>query len=469
MDKAVEASATHVVGYAYDAKGQKDSKFAIEETEIAKMQKAENGDYLAKLNVSGYVRHIELYFYYKEGDEKFATNCKYIHTDFASRNRDGDIIIDCDADDVYFTIKTYDSLSQETNRFTSGDKVYAKVFVTWHGDDYFYDSVINEERTFSLGGIISDATDVVDNSAQQSDEYRVLDALAQGTANLYVYNLGFTCLFSEHEVSVEPAAPDYTALYLAPNGYTVSRDGSKILDPDGTEADPANLPGEQEIVAGGEHTFVAIGAKQDDAGVTYELLGDTATAVLTTESANITNDGFKVSVAAGSTAADTASIQATMDELTSNAVSITVAAPVTYTALYLAPEGYAVNDDHTSIVDPNGTEVAADELPAEQGIAAGHEHVFVAIGAKNDGTAVTYELLGNTAEAVLTTESANIANTGFCVSISDEATAADTATIKAVYDDLTSNIVNIAVTVNYAELYIVPNGYTVSDDGTQIL
>ncbi len=477
LAKAVEAGATHVAGFAYNDRATLDSKFSIAETEIAKMKQAKNGDYMAELNVSGYVKHIDLYFYYKEGNEKLATNCKYIHTDFASLNKDEDIIIDCDANDAYFTIKTYDSLGQETSRFAAGDKVYAKVFVTCQGDDSFYvpfpspDDIINDDRTFTLGELVSDATDVVDKSAQENDEYKVLDALTQGTANLYVNNLGFTCLFSEHAVNVGPADPEFTALYIAPAGYTVSGDGGKILDPNGTEVAPSRLPKEQEIAAGANHTFVAIGAQKTAAGTTYELMGNKADAVLTTESQNINNDGFKVSVAAGATEADTATIGATYGDLNSNTIKIKVAVQVTYTALYLAPEGYTVSRDGSKILDPNGTEVLPARLPEEQVIVAGGEHTFVAIGAKKTAAGTTYELMGNQADAVLDTDSQNINNDGFKVSVVAGATVADEASIQATLGTLVSNVVNITVEapITYNALYLAPEGYTVSDDGTQIV
>ncbi len=476
--KAVEAGATHVAGFAYDDRANRDSEFSIAETEIAKMKKAKNGDYMAELDVSGRVTHIDLYFYYDEGKEKLATNCKYVPIDFASLLKEDKeiIVIDSDANDAYFTIKTYDGSGKETGRFASGDKVYAKVFVTCEGDESFYvpfpsPGSVNEDRTFTLGELVSDAADVVDNSTEKNDEYKVLKALAEGTANLYVYNLGFTCLFSEHEVNVGPVDPDFTALYLVPEGYTVSRDGTEILDPDGSSVDPSGLPKEQEIAAGASHTFVAIGAKKTADGTVYELMGNKADAVLTTDSRNINNDGFKVSVAAGATEADKAAIGAAYGGLASNTVQIKAAAPDAYTALYLAPEGYTVSRDGTKIFDPNGSSVSPSSLPKEQAIAAGGEHTFVAIGAKNGNAGVIYELLGDQAEAVLTTESANITNDGFKVSAAAAATSADVASIKAALDTLTSNAVNITVEgpVTYTALYLAPEGYTVSRDGSKIL
>ncbi|MDO5295241.1 MAG: hypothetical protein Q4F00_01160 [bacterium] len=477
LAKSVEGGATHVAGFAYNDSATRDKEFSVVETEIAKMKQAKNGDYLAELDVSGRVTHIDLYFYYDEGTEKLATNCKYIPIDFSSLiNGDKDIIIiDSDANDAYFTIKTYDGSGQETGRFASGDKVYAKVFVTCQGDESFYvpfpsPGSVNEDRTFTLGELVSDAADVVDNSTEKNDEYKVLKALAQGTANLYVYNLGFTCLFSEHEVNVGPVESDFTALYLAPAGYKVSDDGTKILDPNGNSVKPSSLPKEQEIAAGANHTFVAIGAKKTASGTTYELMGNKADAVLDTASQNINNSGFKVSVAAGAAEADKATIGAAYGDLKSNTIKIKVVAEeAKYTALYLAPAGYTVSRDGSQILDPDGAEVAPDDLPAEQGIAAGSEHTFVAIAAKSSGTAVSYELISAKAEAVLTTESANITNNGFQVSVAAEATVDDAATIRATFENLTSNIVNIVVPLNYVALYVTTDDYMVSDDGTQIV
>ena len=94
------------------------------------MDKADNGDYLAELIVNGASKHVDLYFYYENGDEKLATNGKYFSIDFASETKDHDIIIDCDANDVYITIKTYDNTGRETSNFAPGDKIFTKVFLT---------------------------------------------------------------------------------------------------------------------------------------------------------------------------------------------------------------------------------------------------------------------------------------------------------------------------------------------------
>ncbi|MCR5661618.1 MAG: hypothetical protein K6G50_05775 [bacterium] len=470
--KAVDAGAKYVDGFAYDDNGNIDSTFALKHQEIAKMDKADNGDYLAELIVNGASKHVDLYFYYENGDEKLATNGKYFSLDFASETKDHDIIIDCDANDVYITIKTYDNTGRETSNFAPGDKIFTKVFLTCQGENCFFAPIGgNSDRTFSVSEIISNDTEVADISSQKDDNYVLFDALANGTANLYVKNLDFTCLFSEHGINVGNDVPDYTAIYLAPEGYTVSEDGTKVLDPNGREVNVANLPDAQVIAAGGTHTFVAIGAKDDGtAAATYELLGNEADAVLDTTSQNINNDGFKVIVAEEATADDQASISATYRELTSNVINITVEAEDDFTAIYLVPEGYTVSDDGTKILDPNGEEVDTADLPDTQAIAAGESHTFVAIGAKDDGTAVTYALLGNAAEAVLETESQNISNNGFAVTVAAEAVATDEATISAKYGTLTSNVINITVEVPsaYNALYVVPWGYDPSDDGTEI-
>ncbi len=470
--KDVDADAVYVSGFAYDSNGQLDSNFSLKEQEIAKMDKAKNGDYLAELNVSGNVKHVDLYFYYKDGEDKLATNCKYIPLDFDTTTRDHDIIIDCDANDVDFTIKTYDNTGRETCNFAPGDKIFAKVFLTCQDEGCFFAPIpVNgSERTFAITALISDDTSVVAPSDEMDDNYLVFDALKAGTAGLFVKNFDFTCIFTEHDVNVEKNTPDYTAIYLAPEGYTVSNDGTKILDPNGREVKAANLPDTQVIAAGGTHTFVAIGAIDDGtAAATYTLLGNKADAVLDTDSQNINNDGFKVSVAEGATADDAAAISATYKELTSNVINITVEAEDAFTAIYLAPEGYTVSDDGTKILDPNGREIDVADLPDTQVIAAGESHTFVAIGAKDDGTAApTYTLLGDAADAVMETQSQYIGNNGFEVTVAAEASAADEATISAKYGDLTSNVINITVD-GYTAIYIAPEGYSVNDDGTKIL
>lgn len=474
--KAVDAGATHVGGFAYDDNGNIDSKFAVAKQDIDEMDKAEDGDYLAQLNISGNAKHVDLYFYYESDGEKLATNCKYFRVDFAATTLDDDIIIDCDDNDVYFTIKTFDSMGLETSNFAAGDKIFTKVLLTCQGEGCFFAPIdtsgsANGDKTFAVTALISDDTDVAALSSEKDEEYLLFDALTAGTANLYVQNFDYTCIFTEHEVNVDNYTPDYTAVYIAPQGYTVSKDGSKILDPNGREVKAANLPKTQVLAAGASHTFVAIGAIDDGtAAATYELLGKKADAVLKTESQNINNDGFKVSVAAGATADDKASISAKYGELTSNVINITVEAAADFTAIYVAPEGYTVSDDGTKILDPNGREVDVANLPDTQAIATGESHTFVAIGAKDDGTAAaTYALLGDAATAVLDTASQNITNDGFKVSVTADAAAADTATISAEYGDLTSNAINITVEVPpYLALYVVPWGYDPSDDGREI-
>ena len=474
--KAVNAGATHVGGFAYDDNYLVDSGFSITQEEISQMEKAENGDYLAELNVSSSVKHIDLYFYYKDGDDKLATNCKYLRVDFATTTKDKDIIIDSDENDAYFTIKTYDDQGRETSNFAPGDKIFTKVFLSCQGQGCFFAPLaisgsMGNDRTFAVSSVISSDTGVANLSSQTDDDYLLFDALAVGTSNLYVRNFDFTCIFTEHKVNVKQAAPvDYTAIYLTPEGYTVSDDGTKILDPNRREVNVANLPDTQVIDAGGSHTFIAIGAKNDGDKTTYTILGDKADAVLKTDSQNINNDGFKVSVAMEATADDKASISASYNKLTSNIINITVKAAADYTELYLAPEGYTVSDDGTKILDPNGREVDVANLPDTQVIAAGGSHTFVVIGAKNDGN-TTYALLSDKAEAVLNTDSQNISNSGFKVSVAAEATADDKASISASYKKLTSNVINITVeaAADYTELYLAPEGYTVSDDGTKIL
>ena len=471
--KAVNAGATHVGGFAYDDNYLVDSGFSITQEEISQMEKAENGDYLAELNVSSSVKHIDLYFYYKDGDDKLATNCKYLRVDFATTTKDKDIIIDSDENDAYFTIKTYDDQGRETSNFAPGDKIFTKVFLSCQGQGCFFAPLaisgsMGNDRTFAVSSVISSDTGVANLSSQTDDDYLLFDALAVGTSNLYVRNFDFTCIFTEHKVNVKQAAPvDYTAIYLTPEGYTVSDDGTKILDPNRREVNVANLPDTQVIDAGGSHTFIAIGAKNDGDKTTYTILGDKADAVLKTDSQNINNDGFKVSVAMEATADDKASISASYNKLTSNIINITVEAAADYTELYLAPEGYTVSDDGTKILDPDGGEVSTADLPQTQVIDAGGDHTFVAIGAKNDGT---YTLLGDAAEAVLDTTAQSISNDGFKVSVTAEAAATDEATISAKYGDLTSNVINITVKLpTYFALYITPSDYNESRDGTKIL
>lgn len=109
-------------------------------------------------------------------------------------------------------------------------------------------------------------------------------------------------------------------------------------------------------------------------------------------------------------------------------------------AIYLAPEGYDVNEDGTAIVDADGEEVAAEDLPTEQAIAAGESMTFVVIAEKAaeeeavdaEEATVTYEAITDV-EATLDTESENITNENLTVTVGEEATEEDTATLKAVY------------------------------------
>ena len=327
--KAIDAGATHVGGFAYDDKGNVDDSFSLAKQEIDKMEKTENGDYLAELNLSDNVKHVELYFYYQNGEEKLATNCKYINVDFASTTKNNDTIIDSEASDASFTIKTYDSSGRETSNFAPGDKIFTKVFLTCKGGGSFFvpfsgSGTVGNNKNFSL---VSSDKGVADPSSQTSDDYLLCDALADGTASLYVNNSDFTCLFSDHKINVKNAAPDYAAIYLAPKGYAVSDDSTKILDPNGCEVNAADLPQTQSIVAGASQTFVAIGAKVDGTDTTYTLFDNAADAVLNTDSQNINNDGFEVRVAAGATENDKASTSASYGKLTSNVIDINVEAP----------------------------------------------------------------------------------------------------------------------------------------------
>ncbi len=206
--KAVDAGATLMGGFAYDDNGLIDSNFSLAEQEIGKMGKAENGNYLAELNVSDNVKHVELYFYYENGDDKLATGCKHINLDFSSTTNDNDTIVDSDANNASFTIKTYDSTGRETSNFAPGDKIFAKVFITCPDQDCSFESLTmpnaeGNDETFTVSSLVSSDADVAAPSSQESDEYLLCDALADGTASLYVNNFGFTCLFSKHEVNVK--------------------------------------------------------------------------------------------------------------------------------------------------------------------------------------------------------------------------------------------------------------------------
>ncbi len=84
LAKATATGATHVGGIAYDDDGNDDCCFSVVQPEIAKLDKDAQGNYLAELNVSDNVKHVDLFFYYEDSDGKRTTAYKSIPLDFSS-------------------------------------------------------------------------------------------------------------------------------------------------------------------------------------------------------------------------------------------------------------------------------------------------------------------------------------------------------------------------------------------------
>ncbi len=94
LAEAEAAGATHVGGVAYDNDGNDDCCFSVAQPEIAKMEKDAQGDYLAELNVSGDVKHVDLFFYFEDGGGKRTAACKSVPLDFSSGLEDRAVIQD---------------------------------------------------------------------------------------------------------------------------------------------------------------------------------------------------------------------------------------------------------------------------------------------------------------------------------------------------------------------------------------
>ena len=169
------------------------------------------------------------------------------------------------------------------------------------------------------------------------------DTVADGVTNVVAANVVATvCLERSY----------YTGLYLVTEDYTVSDDGTQILDRYEDPVDPANLPTRQTIEFGAERTFKVIGAVPDAASpgsVLYSIVED-AEPVLATDADTIANAGFRVSVARTASAGDTATIQAVRHGVKSGVMTI---AAVPFESIFVCNGEWVLSDDGSKLYDSN--------------------------------------------------------------------------------------------------------------------
>ena len=169
------------------------------------------------------------------------------------------------------------------------------------------------------------------------------DTAADGVTNVVAANVVATVCLEKSK---------YAELYLVTSAYTVSDDGTQILDRHEEPVDPANLPTRQTIEFGTEQIFKVIGAVPDAASpgsVLYSVVED-AEPVLATDADTIANAGFRVSVARTASAGDTATIQAVRHGVKSGAMTI---AAVPYRSIFVCDGHMVLSDDGSKLYDPN--------------------------------------------------------------------------------------------------------------------
>ncbi len=180
-------------------------------------------------------------------------------------------------------------------------------------------------------------------SAEPGFHRATWDTAADGATNVVVAEVVATVCLEKSK---------YAGLYLVTEDYSVSDDGTQILDRYEDPVNPADLPKRQTIEFGTEHTFKVIGVVPDAASpgsVLYSIVED-AEPVLATDADTIANAGFRVGVARTASAGDTATIQAVRHGVESGVVTI---AAVPYRSIFVCDGKWTLSDDGSKLYDPS--------------------------------------------------------------------------------------------------------------------